>query len=213
MKKSTWLLSGVIAAILGVAVLYAQEPQISQRGIVIIRGNLDLGGGAGNRVCYEGATVDANETCLAVTDPTADRTITLPDETGTLMTNTGAITSSSATAGIGYATGAGCAVTQITSRTTGVTCAGTSGAITTDTTSLAAEATAKFTVTNTSVAVGDVIVVSQRSGSNGGGTIVHVTTVAAGSFQIAVYNGNVAAGTAETGAIIINFAVIKAVSA
>lgn len=128
------------------------------------------------------------------------------------LTTISSIKSSSASAGIGYATGAGCAVTQITNRSTGVTCTGVSGAITTDTTSLAAEATAKFTVTDTSVAVGDTVVVSQRSGSNSGGTIVHVTTVAAGSFEIAVHNGNIAAGTAETGAIIINFAVIKAVS-
>lgn len=123
------------------------------------------------------------------------------------------ITSSSASSGIGYATGAGSSVTQITSRTTGVTVTGVSGTITTDTSSLAAEGTAKFTVTNTSVAIGDIVIVSQQSGSDSGGTIVSVTTVAAGSFQVSVYNGNVAAGTAETGAIIINFAVIKAVSA
>lgn len=113
---------------------------------------------------------------------------------------------------MGYTTGAGSTVTQITNRTTGVTINKLCGQITTDTTSLAAEATAKFTVTNSKVEVGDVVLVSQQSGSNGGGTIVHVTTVAAGSFQIAVHNGNVAAGTAETGAIIINFALIKAVS-
>ena len=63
------------------------------------------------------------------------------------------------------------------------------------------------------IAVGDVVVVAIQSGSNGGGTIVSVSTVAAGSFTIRVHNGNVAAGTAETGAILINFAVIKAVSA
>lgn len=113
---------------------------------------------------------------------------------------------------VGYGTGSGCAVTQITNRTTGVTCQGVSGAITTDTTSLAAEGTAKFTVTDGQVEVGDVVVVSIRSGSNSGGTIVAITTVAAGSFQIAVQDNNVASGTAETGAIIINFAVIKAVS-
>lgn len=123
------------------------------------------------------------------------------------------ITSSSPTAGIGYATGAGGSVTQATNRSTGVTVSKTSGSITTDTTSLAAEAAATFTVTNTSVAVGDVVVVAQRSGSNGGNTDVFVSTVAAGSFAITVANNNAAAGTAETGAIIINFAVIKAVTA
>ena len=35
---------------------------------------------------FEGATDDGNETTLAITDPTADRTITVPDITGTLVT-------------------------------------------------------------------------------------------------------------------------------
>ena len=38
---------------------------------------------AGSMV-FEGATADSHETTLAVTDPTADRTITLPDATGTV---------------------------------------------------------------------------------------------------------------------------------
>ena len=40
--------------------------------------------GTGSSLVFEGATADANETTLAVTDPTADRTITLPDATGTV---------------------------------------------------------------------------------------------------------------------------------
>jgi hypothetical protein len=123
------------------------------------------------------------------------------------------IVSISPTAGIGYATGAGSTVTQATNRTTGVTINTISGTITTNNASLAAEAAAAFTVTNSSVAIGDVVVVAQQSGSNGGNTDLYVTTVAAGSFQITVANNNASAGTAETGAIIINFAVIKAVSA
>ena len=35
-------------------------------------------------IIFEGATADGNETTLSVTDPTADRTITLPDLTGTV---------------------------------------------------------------------------------------------------------------------------------
>ena len=44
---------------------------------------------------FEGTTNDTNETTLAITDPTADRTITLPDITGTLITtgDTGTVTS------------------------------------------------------------------------------------------------------------------------
>ena len=33
---------------------------------------------------FEGATADAFETTLTVVDPTADRTVTLPDATGTI---------------------------------------------------------------------------------------------------------------------------------
>ena len=45
-------------------------------------------------IIFEGATADAYETTLTVVDPTADRTITLPNETGTLMTTTSAATNS-----------------------------------------------------------------------------------------------------------------------
>lgn len=40
--------------------------------------------GAAGSLVFEGATDDAYETTLAVTDPTADRTITLPNATGTV---------------------------------------------------------------------------------------------------------------------------------
>ena len=40
--------------------------------------------GNANSITFEGATADAHETILTVTDPTADRTITFPDATGTV---------------------------------------------------------------------------------------------------------------------------------
>ena len=40
------------------------------------------------KIVFEGATDDAHETTLIVTDPTADRTITLPDASGTIVTTT-----------------------------------------------------------------------------------------------------------------------------
>ena len=43
-------------------------------------------------IVFEGATADAHETTLTVTDPTADRTVTIPDETGTLITSASAAT-------------------------------------------------------------------------------------------------------------------------
>jgi hypothetical protein len=100
-------------------------------------------------------------------------------------------------------------VTQATNRTTGVTINATSGQITTNNASLAAEASAIFTVTNSFVAANDIVLVNIKGGSNGGNTDVLVTAVAAGSFNIMVANNNASAGTAETGAIVISFVVVK----
>jgi hypothetical protein len=127
------------------------------------------------------------------------------------VVSSAAVTSSSPTAGAGYATGAGGTVTQATSRTTGVTLSKVCGQITTNTTSLAAGATARFTVTNTAVAATDNVVVSIKSGTTTDQTDVKVQAVAAGSFDLVVANRH--ATTAEVGAIIINYAVVKAVTA
>ena len=57
-----------------------------------MKGNLVMNNA---NVIFEGATADAFETTLTVVDPTADRTITLPNITGTVITtgDTGSITS------------------------------------------------------------------------------------------------------------------------
>ena len=51
-------------------------------------GNLTCGTitSTGASIVFEGATADAHETTITVPDPTADRTITVPNETGTLLT-------------------------------------------------------------------------------------------------------------------------------
>jgi hypothetical protein len=51
--------------------------------------------GTAGSLVFEGSTADDFETTLAVTDPTADRTITLPDVSGTVITtgDTGTVTS------------------------------------------------------------------------------------------------------------------------
>ena len=52
----------------------------------------------GTSITFEGATADSYETTLQVTDPTADRTITFPDATGTVaLTSDIAVTASSTT--------------------------------------------------------------------------------------------------------------------
>ena len=52
-------------------------------------------------IIFEGATADAYETTLTVTDPTADRTITIPNATGTLLTSSSANPASSDGAALG----------------------------------------------------------------------------------------------------------------
>ena len=42
----------------------------------------------GSSITFEGSVDDANETTLTVTNPTADRTITIPDNTGTIALTT-----------------------------------------------------------------------------------------------------------------------------
>jgi hypothetical protein len=58
-----------------------------------VTGNLEIGNTGS--LSFEGATANGFETTIAVTDPTADRTITLPDTSGTVVTtgDTGTVTS------------------------------------------------------------------------------------------------------------------------
>jgi hypothetical protein len=51
----------------------------------------------GSSITFEGATSDSFETTLAVTDPTADRTITFPDATGTVALTSDITVSASST--------------------------------------------------------------------------------------------------------------------
>ncbi|SVA03695.1 uncharacterized protein METZ01_LOCUS56549, partial [marine metagenome] len=46
----------------------------------------------GSQIIFEGSSTDDFETALAVVNPTADRTITIPNETGTLLTTASSIT-------------------------------------------------------------------------------------------------------------------------
>jgi hypothetical protein len=98
-------------------------------------------------------------------------------------------------------------VTQITTRSTGVTLNTTCGQITTDTTSLAAAAEAVMVVTNDKVKAKDVVVVAIASGGVGGVPMAGVTAVADGSFTITYTNTG---GVAETGALVINFIILGA---
>jgi hypothetical protein len=105
--------------------------------------------------------------------------------------------------GIGYGSSGG-AVTQITTRTTGVTLSTYSGAITL--LAAAGSATpASFTVTNTKVAATDTIILSVKS-STTNLYEVFVTAVGAGSFQITFFT----TGGTTSDSPVINFAVVRA---
>jgi hypothetical protein len=52
-------------------------------GNLTITGNLEIG--STGSLTFEGSTADGFETTLAVTNPTADRTITLPNQSGTVL--------------------------------------------------------------------------------------------------------------------------------
>jgi len=108
--------------------------------------------------------------------------------------------------GLGYGTGSGGSVTQLTSRTTGVTLNKTNGAITMFSAAGSAVA-ATFTVTNSTVAATDVVYVSVKTATNV--YLMFVTATAAGSFNITFQT----TGGVSTDAPVINFAVIKAVTA
>jgi hypothetical protein len=127
---------------------------------------------------------------------------------GALLANS-SVKSQSPSAGIGYSTGAGSTVTQLTGRTTGVTINAVSGAITlfSQVNTAVSGATAQtFTVTNSSVAATDTIIVNQKSGTDK--YLTFVTNVAAGSFQITNYT----TGGTTNEAPVFSFNVIKGVT-
>ena len=117
---------------------------------------------------------------------------------------------SSGVDGVGYSTGAGGTVTQITSKATGVTLAKACGAITLNNAALNNATAVTFIVTCTSVAVGDLVLVNHSSAGTSGAYLVSVSAIGAGSFSITVYN---CSGGALGEAIVISFAVLKAVVA
>ena len=132
-------------------------------------------------------------------------------------TAAGFIKSTSATDGIGYATGAGGAVTQITSRSTGVTLNKICGTITLVAATISGHEADEFVLTNSAIAATDVVVISIKSGLAAGTAKyyrVGVTAVAAGSCTISVGNlDNATIPSAGTDTPVLSFAVIKAVAA
>ena len=111
---------------------------------------------------------------------------------------------------VGYSTGTGGTVTQITSKATGVTLNKRCGQITMNNASLNAAAEVSFTLTNSVIAATDVVMVCVGSGATAGAYNIQCDAVAAGSCRISI--GNMSSGSLGE-AIVLNFVVIKAVNA
>ena len=146
-----------------------------------------------------------NSTFDLVVDDVAIAAMT---DTGGLVAALG-ITSVGPTSGIGYATGAGGAVTQITNAATAVTLDKVCGQITTVALTTAAAAEEAFVVNNSNVDANDVIVVNTTY-AGGGKPIVFVTNVGAGVFTVNITN---VSASALDAVLVVNFAVIKSVAA
>lgn len=125
------------------------------------------------------------------------------------VTNYGGVLVNEPTVGIGYTTGSGGAVTQITSASTAVTLNKINGVVTTVALTTAGAAEEAFVVNNSTVVATDVIAVSTTY-AGAGKPIVFVTNVGAGVFTLNITN--VSASSLDA-VCVINFAVIKTVNA
>jgi hypothetical protein len=133
--------------------------------------------------------------------------------TGTLarpVNAAGAVTSSSASGGIGYAAGAGGAATQTANKSNAVTLNTPTGQITTSGAALGSAAVVSFAVNNSQVAATDTINLNLKSGNATAGAYRYwVEAIAAGSFKIVIENRS---GGSLSEALLFNFAVVKAVN-
>lgn len=129
--------------------------------------------------------------------------------TATTVTGSGAIKSSSATGGVGYTTGAGGTVTQTTDKSTGVTLNKACGTITMAAGSIGNLNTATFTLTNSAIAAGDLLVLNHVSGGTAG---AYSFNAQCGAGSAAINVTNVSGGSLNQQPVIA-FAVIKGVTA
>ena len=146
-----------------------------------VRAGKGTGAGAPGSLIFQTSTAGTTGTTLQ----TATTRLTI---SATTITSTLPVLQSSATGGLGYSTGAGGTVTQLTSKATGVTLSKPTGQITTAADALAAGAVVSFTLTNTLLAATDNITVQRQSGGTAGAYRVWVDSVAAGSCVVCIEN-------------------------
>jgi hypothetical protein len=127
------------------------------------------------------------------------------------IATSGFIHSSSSSGGVGYATGAGGTVIQGSGagKATAVTLNTITGQITMDSAQLSGDSTVTFTLTNSSIANTDVMIINQVGGGNVG--LYSFNAVCnSGTANIAVHNMT---NTNRSDAIVLRYAVIKGATA
>ena len=140
---------------------------------------------------------------LDITSCTGSPALTALTATGNIrITGTGVL---------GYSAGSGGAVTQLTSKTTGVTLNKSNGQITMEaTTAIGIGASVVFALTNSFIAVTDAVIANIATGGTANAYTIDVLTVAAGNAGLRVTN--ISAGSLSE-AVVVSFAIIKAVAA
>lgn len=106
---------------------------------------------------------------------------------------------------LGYAAGAQGAVTQATSKSTGVTVNASAGQITMNGAALASATNVTFTLTNSKLSLNDVTILNVASGATAGAYNCWISSKSVGSCTITVRN---ISGGSLSEAIVLNFAVI-----
>ena len=157
--------------------------------------NIDTAG----KIVFEGATANSFDTQLTVADPTAARTITLPDDSGTVALLADPV--SGALSG-----GKAGTILQATSKSTGVILNKACGTITLHNSALADDTVASFTLTNSVIAATDVVLASISNGATAGAYTLVVDEVDAGTCRFSLKN---VSGSSLSETVKINFIVIK----
>jgi hypothetical protein len=188
----------------------AQRLLVTGTGDTYLNFSLLNGSGIDWAIGIDNSDSDKLKICQG-TSPSAGAATELLSATTTLdATWGGFLKSKSALGGIGYATGAGGTVTQLTSKATGVTLAKVSGQITTFNDALANATEVSFTVTATgAVAATDGVVVNHKSGGTLGAYVVQAHTIAADSYKVSIRN---VSGGSLSEALVLTVNVIKGVT-
>jgi hypothetical protein len=145
---------------------------------------------------------------FAFTTSDGGTTITVFDLNRPLNVFTNGLTSITPTNKIGYGTGAGGTITQGTNKSTAVTLDTVSGQITMNNATLNTDTTVSFTLNNTAIAAGDVLILNHVSGGTVGSYLLNAQ---AGASSAVITVRNITGGNLSE-AIVIGYVVIKGVT-